>query len=167
MTGEKVYRLLMFQAALLLSMNLQAVAQQLNMLSVSAADSAVQAAPRPVLVLLSTDWCKYCRMQKNQILKNKDFQNAAAALFYYVGFNAESKEDITFNGRRYRYKATGVSTGLHELAVALNGSDAIVFPTWVLLDEHYEVLFRHSGVLSPKQLKEMLVALKKPDETKK
>ena len=167
MTGERVIRHLVFQAAFILSISLPCAAQQLNTLSASALDSAVQAAPRPILFLLSTDWCKYCRMQKNQILKNKDFQNAATELFYYVGFNAESKEDIALNGHRYRYKATGVSTSLHELAVALNGSDAITFPTWVLLDEGYEVLFRHSGVLSPNQLKEMLAALKKPDEEKK
>lgn len=57
MTGEKAHRLLMFQAALLLSTNLQA-AQQVNMLSAPAADSAVQAAPRPILALFSIDWCR-------------------------------------------------------------------------------------------------------------
>ncbi|MGO3807684.1 MAG: hypothetical protein ACTJHT_15510, partial [Sphingobacterium sp.] len=34
-------------------------------------DSIMQTKQKPILILLSTDWCKYCQMQKNQLAKNK------------------------------------------------------------------------------------------------
>ena len=124
---------------------------QTKAIGISELDSCMTVDSKPILVLLSTDWCKYCQMQKNQLLKNKDFQNAGD-LFYYVLFDAESKEKVRLHGQDYSFKPTGVSTGVHELAIALNGSDKLAFPTWVLLDKNYQVLFRHQGVLAPKQL---------------
>jgi len=50
---------------------------------------------KPLLILISTAWRKYRQMQKSQLLKNKDFQSKADR-FYYIAFNAESKEDISF-----------------------------------------------------------------------
>ncbi|KFF20012.1 MULTISPECIES: thioredoxin family protein [Bacteroidota] len=121
-------------------------------------DSIMQTKQKPILILLSTDWCKYCQMQKNQLAKNKDFQKQADN-FYYIIFNAESKDSIVFNQKTFQYKATGLSSGIHELAIALNGSENIGFPTWVLLDSKYQVLFRYNGVLKPLEIKELLKAI--------
>ncbi|HRE51271.1 MAG TPA: thioredoxin family protein [Flavitalea sp.] len=128
---------------------------QTDILLMAKADSAMDREARPLLILVSTEWCRYCQMQKNQLRKNKDFQ-AKKNLFYFVEFDAESKEMIRFRGEEYRYRPTGASSGIHTLALALNGSEHIAFPTWVLLDRNYQVLFRYNGVLSPKQLKELL-----------
>src|SRR5690606_6956548 len=102
----------------------------------------------------STDWCKYCQMQKNQLRKNKDFL-AQDGLFYYIEFDAESKEKVTLRGKAYAFKPTGVSTGVHELAIAMNGSEQLAFPTWIVLDEEFQLLFRHAGVLSRQQLSDL------------
>lgn len=79
--------------------------------------------------------------------------------FYYVIFNAEGKDDIVFQQKTFQYKPTGLSSGIHELAVALNGSEKVAFPTWVLLDTKYQVLFRYNGVLKPLEIKELLKAI--------
>ena len=121
-------------------------------------DSLMQTQNKPILILLSTDWCKYCQMQKNQLSKNKDFLKQADN-FYYIIFNAERKDSIVFNQKTFQYKATGLSSGIHELAIALNGSKNIAFPTWVLLDCKYQVLFRYNGVLKPLEIKELLKAI--------
>lgn len=135
---------------------------QVNSLPIIKVDSSMQVIAKPVLILLSTDWCKYCQMQKVQLRKNKRFQEKVKQI-YYVEFNAEDKEEISFNGQSYHYKATGVETGIHELAVALNGKEGLSFPTWVLLDCKYQVLFRYSGVMSEKQLNEILEYLDRND----
>lgn len=118
-------------------------------------DSLMQEQPKPILILLSTDWCKYCQMQKKQLEKNKDFLKQSDD-FYYVIFNAEQKEPIVFQSQLFSYRAIGQSSGIHELAIALNGSENIAFPTWILLDTNYEVLLRYGGVISPKQVKNLL-----------
>ncbi len=133
---------------------------QLKSVSIESIDSSMSREAKPLLILLSTDWCKYCQLQKNQLQNNKEFLNQSTD-FYYVEFNGESKEKIHFLGQEYQYKATGVETGLHELAVALNGSERVSFPTWVLLDSNYQVLFRYNGVLASKQLNELIAAIDK------
>jgi thioredoxin-related protein len=118
-------------------------------------DSLMERKPKPILILLSTDWCTYCAMQKHQIQKNETFlQNADQ--FYFVNFNAETKDKIQFEGKEYSYKPTGVNIGTHELAIALYGNTNISYPSWVLLDQHYKPIFRHNGLLNPLQLNKLL-----------
>lgn len=131
---------------------------QIKPLPIQRIDSMMAVTAKPVLILLSTEWCKYCQMQKSQIGNNKDFANKASQ-FYYVELDAEGKQPIYFNGHTYNAKSTDISKGIHELAVALNGSERMSFPTWVVLNKKYEVLFRYNGVLSAKQLEEVLLAL--------
>src|SRR5690606_39913729 len=76
-----------------------------------------------------------------------------------VEFDAETKDRIQFNGQQYVFKPTGNKTGIHELAVALNGEGTIAFPTWVLLDQEFNPLFRHKGALAPSQIQELIVAI--------
>lgn len=148
----KVIKAMGVAAGLLFAIICQA---QTKAIDISAVDSCMAKEAKPILILLSTDWCAYCQMQKNQLDKNKAFQ-AKSDLFYYVVFDAESKETIRWHGKDYAFKPTGVSTGLHELAIALNGSGNIAFPTWILLDKDYRRLFHHKGVLAPKQLEDLL-----------
>ncbi|WP_257670417.1 thioredoxin family protein [Parapedobacter tibetensis] len=112
--------------------------------------------PKPALILLSTSWCTYCRMQKAQLNKNEDFQSASTYL-YFSEFDAETKETVIFNDTTYQFKPTGASTGSHELAHALgNLNGRLGFPTWVLINENFEILFKYAGVLKPKELTELL-----------
>jgi len=117
--------------------------------------------PKPVLLLLSTDWCVYCRMQKFQIQRNKKFQKNSVH-FYYAELNAESKEPLKFKGRTYRFLPNSESSGVHELAVALgkhNGT--LAYPTWVVMDKNLNILYRHSGVLNKQDLQLMTESLMK------
>lgn len=131
---------------------------QLKTVSIEDVDSLMLDKQKLILILLSTDWCKYCQMQKKQLENNKVFFNQSDN-FYYVIFNAENKNSIVFNQQKFHYKPTGLSSGIHELAVALNGSENIAFPTWVLLDSKYQLLFRYNGVLKPLEIKELLNAV--------
>ncbi|HLT87454.1 MAG TPA: thioredoxin family protein [Sphingobacterium sp.] len=149
---RKYRPILLVVTSLFMSLICQA---QIKPSAISKVDSLMALEPKPLLILLSTDWCQYCRMQKSQLRKNEDFLEKAS-LFYYVEFDAESKETIPFQGKDYAFKPTGKNTGTHELARALNGPGTLAFPTWVLLDRDYQVLFRHGGVLTPNQLKDLL-----------
>lgn len=111
--------------------------------------------PKPVVVKIYTDWCGICKIQDKQIEKDIELQQIFAKDFYYVEFNAESRADITFNGRTYRFIPHGTKGGIHELAVALGGTQ-LSYPCWVLLDPGYYVTAGHSGLLKPKQLKALL-----------
>lgn len=115
--------------------------------------------PKPALILITIDWCTYCRMQHAQLKKNREFQNAAPYL-YFSEFNAEAKETLVFNDTTYRFKPTGVSTGSHELAFALGSiNNRLAFPTWVLLNENFEIILKFPGVIKTDELSALLEAV--------
>lgn len=139
------------------------VSAQVMPVSIEYTDSLMKAEPKPILLLLSTDWCKYCQLQKHQLQKNEAFQ-AQSADFYYIEFDAESKKQLVFNQQLFKFRPAGTTTGIHELAVALNESERIAYPTWVLLDSNYDVLLKYGGVMNKKQVTELLIAMKSIQE---
>lgn len=132
--------------------------ERISALTMAQVDSSMREEPKPLLILLSTDWCRYCRMQKDQLRKNKEFQEALSR-FYFVEFNAESEESVCFRGKTWPYTPTGESTGIHTLAVELSGGQEAAYPAWVLLDKDYQPLFRYNGILGPERLKVLLTAM--------
>jgi len=141
-----------------------AIAQE-DAFGIEELDSLMRLGEKPVLILLSTDGCKYCAMQKLQLAKNEAF-SAPDRPFHYVVFDAESRDPVLLGQETFRYKPAGTTSGIHELAIALNGSEKIAFPTWVLLDADRQVLFRHGGVLNPPEMKKLLGAIGQMDGPK-
>lgn len=115
---------------------------------------------RLVMVLIGTDWCKYCNSMKQAVLKDKSLGAVLKGNFYSVFLNAEEKADIDFAGRRFKYKPTGSNTGVHELAQELgtiNGQ--IAYPSVCFLNEKYEIVYQHPGYLNPADLGLLLTRL--------
>jgi thioredoxin-related protein len=154
-------RILCF-ALLLLTVGYVAAQEKNNIIPIAALADSIKAQAKPVLILLTTDWCKYCKIQKVQLEKNHDFQ-AARNNFYFVEFNAETQDSILFNEKVYHYKSSGLSTGIHELAVELgNQKQGISYPLWIILDKDYQILLRRNGLLSGQQIQEIVKAISKP-----
>ncbi|MGV3764154.1 thioredoxin fold domain-containing protein [Parapedobacter sp.] len=117
--------------------------------------------PKPALVLITADWCMYCRMQKNQLKKNRELQRALSQV-YFTELDAETTGEVVFNDKTYRFFPTGVATGRHELAFALGEIDnRLSIPTWVLLNEHFEIIFKFPGVIKASELSRLLESLGK------
>ena len=141
-----------------------AVATQTNLIPIEQLDSLMLIEKKPVLILLSTEWCKYCQMQKHQLRKNRSFLKQADS-FYYIVFDAERKDPVTFHQKKFYYTPAGMSSGIHELAVALNGSENTAFPTWIVLNKEYQVVFRRSEVLTPAAIQELLKGIRHLQKT--
>jgi thioredoxin-related protein len=116
---------------------------------------------RPVVVLIGTEWCKYCHAMRQSMLHDKNLKAVLASSFYTVFFNAEDKSDIFFAGRNFKFKPTGANTGLHELAEALasiNGQ--ISYPSLCLLNERNEIIYQHAGYLDPRAMALLINSLR-------
>lgn len=132
---------------------------QLKTYSFEEVEMRIKVNPKPVVVFIHTSWCKYCQMMKNSTFKNKDVIGILNKDFYFVPFDAECKEDITFNKHTFKFKPTGANTGLHELASELGTIDGqVVYPTITVLDADYSILLQTSSF---KNSKEILQILKK------
>lgn len=110
--------------------------------------------PRPVVVLISTDWCKYCHAMQNTMLSNPKISLLLRNKFYTVYLNVEEKKNIFFAGREFKFKS-GVNELAGELAT-VNGR--ISYPTLCILNTKNEIIYQYGGFLS---VKAMEYALKK------
>ncbi len=133
---------LIFLAGLLLTLTVAGQNKAVNFEDLSALQSGN---PRPVVVLITTDWCKYCHAMQNTMLRNQKVAGFLSTEFRTVFLNAEEKRNIFFAGKVFNNKS-----GLNELAVQLgtkNGS--VSYPTLCILNTKNEIIFQHDGYLPP------------------
>ena len=68
--------------------------------------------------------------------------------YYAVKFNAQSKEDITFKGKKYKYVPGPGNRGYHQLAAELTRGQ-LGYPTIVFLDEEMNLIQPIQGYKNP------------------
>lgn len=109
-------------------------------------------APKPIVVLIMTSWCKYCHAMKNTMTEDNKVATLLSEKFYTVFLDAENKNDIFFAGRVFKHKA-----GLHELARELGTIQGqISYPSIVVLNIKNEIIYQHDGFLSPRTMLNIL-----------
>lgn len=113
-------------------------ANGINWMTWEQAQEANKKNPRKIFVDVYTDWCGWCKRMDANTFSNERIINYVNARYYAVKFNAEQKEDITFNGKVYKFVSNG-SRGYHELAnYLMNGR--MSYPTTLYLDEKLNLL---------------------------
>lgn len=114
------------------------------------------------VVYIHTDWCKYCSKMKNTTFKDQEVIKLLNNSFNFISFNAESKENINFNGHTFSFIPNGTDVGYHELATALGTIDGeLNFPSICILNPDYEIIFQYAGTLNAKALQAVLQRLLK------
>jgi len=121
-------------------------------------ESVVTSKPKPVVIFLHTDWCSYCSLMERKTLKDQQVVHKLNSDFYYISFNAERDETITYRGKEYSLKKLGINTKQHELAKELAQSNA--YPAMIFLNENLEVLYRHFAYVKPNDMYQLLKAIK-------
>ena len=130
---------------------------QLKTYSFEEVEMRIKENPKPVVVFIHTSWCKYCQMMKNSTFKNEDVIAILNKDFYFVSFDAESKESIHFNNHTFRFKPSGQDVGIHELAVELATIEGkVVYPTITVLNSDYSILLQSSSYKDAKTLMSLL-----------
>lgn len=109
--------------------------------------------PKPILVYIYTDWCKFCfGMNKNTFSDRRVIKNLNDK-FYFIKLNAENKKDITFLNKTFTYKPSGINTGIHELASELASiKNNVSYPTITKLNQNFEIEFQKVGFINSKNL---------------
>lgn len=125
--------------------------------SFSKLDSLLITSPKPVLVFIHTDWCRYCLGMQQVTFSDEEVQMILNEEIYFVSLDAESEEDIVFRNHRFRFQPSGRGTGVHELAYALgNQKGELAYPTTCILNPEYEIDFQYSGFISARKMKRIL-----------
>lgn len=134
-------------------------AQKINWLTFVQLEDSLNVKPKKVLLFFYADWCEYCKKMEQVAFKDKNIINLLNSNFYSVKMNAESKQEIHFDGITYYNKNIGKSrTPYHELALLLASRKNREFslPVTLILDNNFTVQNRYFEYLSPKKLREIL-----------
>ena len=116
----------------------------------AAAKSKIE--PRKIVVDVYTDWCGWCKKMDKSTFTDPQVVAYVKKNYYAVKLNAEGKEPISINGKKYNYNA---QYRAHEAAIALlNGQ--MSYPTTVYLDEKMKIISPVPGYLDVKDFKNIL-----------
>ena len=102
---------------------------KVNWLTLNDMAIAYAKAPKPILVDLYTDWCGWCKVMDKDTYSNTDVVAYINEHYYAVKFNAEIKDTVIFNGKKYGYNAQNRA---NDLAVFL-AYGKMSYPTTVFL----------------------------------
>ncbi|MBZ4190299.1 thioredoxin family protein [Niabella beijingensis] len=128
-------------------------------------DSLRQIHPKPIIIFVYTDWCRYCRAMEAVTFRNKKVATCLDRHFYFAMLNAEERRSIRFLDSSFRYRPTGIQSGEHELAAWLRNGQPAAYPALFILSSRGEPLLRTNSYLIPEDLIRLLEAVPKNDPT--
>lgn len=140
---------------------------QLQRYSFHQIDSLQKVSKKNIVVFIHTSWCTYCQSMQNTTFEDSNIVRLLNEKFLFVDLDAEEKKDILFSGHTFKYRPTGTSTGVHELAEQLGSMDGRVsYPTLSILNPAYEIIFQHNSFLSSADLSNVLKTVLKNQRTR-
>lgn len=134
---------------------------QLNRLTFQEVDSLSAIEPKPVVVFMHTHWCSYCAAMEQTTLQDEEVIELLNKAFYFISFDAESTEDVTFQSHHFKFRPSGYQQGVHELALELgeiNGK--LSYPTTCFLNGQFEITYQHNQLMNKEQLLMLLNQIK-------
>ena len=103
--------------------------EKINWISMQQLNEQYAKEPRPILIDIYTDWCGWCKEMDRTTYKHEKLATYINERYYAVKYNAESKEDISFNNKAFHYNS---QYRTNELAIYLTGGQ-LSYPTTVFL----------------------------------
>jgi thioredoxin-related protein len=152
----KLHRLYI-AAFILLLFSVKLEAQTISWTAFEHLNDSIRKAPKPILVFIQAEWCKFCEMQDKNTFTNLEVVKKLSRDFYTLKLNGESKSPIKFLNRTYTFKSSGSQTGNHQLAEFLGKKGGeLVYPTTVLLTSKLNVSAIETGFINADDLLKLL-----------
>lgn len=118
------------------------------------AQEAMAKEPKKIVVDIYTDWCGWCKRMDAATFQQNYIAEYINENYYAVKFNAEQKEDIEFQGKKFKFVDNG-RRGYHELAAnIMNGR--LGYPTIAFLDEEMNVIQAIPGYKGPEEFEQIM-----------
>ncbi len=110
--------------------------------------------PKPMIVDVYTDWCKWCKVMDEKTFSDPNLINYLSDNYHMVKFNAETAEPLNFKGQTYEFIKNG-RRGYNTLAAALC-QGKLSYPSFVVLDEDLNTVQVINGFKDAEAFKALL-----------
>ena len=107
--------------------------------------------PKPIIIDMYADWCEYCKQMDRTTYQNDSVYEYMKEHFYRFKFNAESKEELEWNNKKFNHDK---KNNLHEFFEYVAKGN-LILPTTVIIttdNQPYTV----AGMLYTKDIEPML-----------
>ena len=146
---------------LLLAISNSVLAQnrEINWIGFEELDDALKTDVKPVVIYFYTDWCVYCKKMERNAFKDKEVISAINKEYYAVKMDAESTENINFEGQTFiNDQAKTKRNGIHEIPLLLASREnkPISFPVVMVLDKEFRVKIKSHEYLTTDQMKTLI-----------
>lgn len=138
----------------IMQVSLSIAQEKINWISIEEAQVLSKNNPRKFMVDVYTDWCGWCKKMEKGTFKEPHIVKYINDNYYAIKFNAETKEQVEFNGKSYKFVKSG-NTGYNELALAFS-KGKLSYPTIVFLDENYKVIQPIQGYLTAQKFEKII-----------
>ncbi len=126
--------------------------EKVRWLSIAEMQAAYSKNPKPILVDVYTSWCGWCKVMDKQTYNNDKVAAYINEKYYAVKFDAESKDSVEWNGKKYGYNA---QNKVNEMAVYLLFGQ-MSYPSTVFLSSLDAKPAPLAGFLKPKEIESPL-----------
>src|SRR5690606_28412936 len=108
--------------------------QDINWLSVEEAEKHQKENPeKPYFIDFYTKWCGWCKKMDQSTFKEEEVVKHINENYIPVKFNAETKEDVTFKGKVYKYVTASNGRGINSFAYfSLKGR--LSYPSYAVMN---------------------------------
>lgn len=130
---------------------------QLKTISFEELPSLQQKDPRIVVIFVHTDWCSYCKAMLKTTFQDKQVVELLNNKYYFIDFDAESKKDIVFLGKTFKYKELEKDRGFNELSDYLSyDDDKEMYPRTIFLNAKNEMFYKLDGFINKQKFRQTL-----------
>ncbi|MFD2566614.1 thioredoxin family protein [Pseudotenacibaculum haliotis] len=147
--------LFLFLGLTLSTLKTSAQAQKINWISFEQLSDSLAIKPKKVFISFYADWCAYCKKMDKVAYRDSKVIEILNAEYYAVKMNAETRDTIVFEGKKFYNKEAGKKRRpTHEIPLLLASRKGRPFslPAMIVLDEKFRVTGRYFEYLSPRKV---------------
>lgn len=130
--------------------------EQIDWIDIETAQERLKNEPRKLLIDVYTNWCGWCKKMDASTFRHPEIVDYVNKHYYAVKLNAESKQDISFNGETYVNPNPEKKRPTHQLASLAAVKGRLSYPTIVYLDENLQMLSPVPGFLDAKGIEPII-----------